>query len=92
MLSDDGSGNAAFLKIVDGTPAIVATDKAFLEFNEVISAPLLFFSFDSETTGVNDVRSKLADVRGDFFDLQGRKVANPTKGLYIVNGKKAIVK
>ena len=26
------------------------------------------------------------------FDLQGRKVANPTKGLYIVNGKKLIVK
>ena len=92
VLSDDGSGNAAFLKIVDGTPATVATDKAYLEFNEVISAPLLFFSFDSETTGVNDVRSKLADVRGDFFDLQGRKVANPTKGLYIVNGKKVAIK
>jgi hypothetical protein len=24
--------------------------------------------------------------------LQGRKVANPTKGLYIVNGKKIVIK
>ena len=26
------------------------------------------------------------------FDLQGRRVANPTKGIYIVNGKKVILK
>ena len=52
----------------------------------------LNFVFDGETTGINDVRSKMADVRGDFYDLQGRKVANPTKGLYIVNGKKVIIK
>ena len=39
-----------------------------------------------------DVRSKMEDVRGDFFDLQGRKVAQPTKGLYIVNGKKVVIK
>jgi uncharacterized protein YlzI (FlbEa/FlbD family) len=27
-----------------------------------------------------------------MYDLQGRRVAQPTKGLYIVNGKKYIVK
>jgi hypothetical protein len=27
-----------------------------------------------------------------FFDLQGRKVKNPTKGLYIKDGKKVVVK
>jgi hypothetical protein len=27
-----------------------------------------------------------------IYDLQGRRVSNPTKGLYIVNGKKVIVK
>lgn len=56
-------------------------------------APLLSLVFnDGETTGVNDVRSKISDVRGDFFDLQGRKVAQPTKGLYIVNGRKVVIK
>ena len=27
-----------------------------------------------------------------IYDLQGRQVENPTKGIYIVNGKKMIVK
>lgn len=27
-----------------------------------------------------------------YYDLQGRRVANPSKGLYIVNGKKVIIK
>ena len=31
-------------------------------------------------------------IMNSVYDLQGRKVANPTKGLYIVNGKKVIVK
>ena len=55
-------------------------------------APGLEIVFDGETTGIADVRSKMEDVRGDFFDLQGRKVAQPSKGLYIVNGRKVIVK
>ena len=55
-------------------------------------APTLAIVIDGETTGIADVRSKMEDVRGDFFDLQGRKVAQPSKGLYIVNGRKVIVK
>ena len=31
-------------------------------------------------------------TKGDFFDLSGRKVKAPKKGLYIVNGKKAVIK
>lgn len=27
-----------------------------------------------------------------IFDIQGRRVANPTRGLYIINGKKALIK
>ena len=28
----------------------------------------------------------------DVYDLQGRKVENPAKGIYIINGKKVLVK
>ena len=31
-------------------------------------------------------------MHNEYFDLQGRKVAQPQKGLYIVNGKKVIIK
>jgi len=27
-----------------------------------------------------------------IYDLQGRRVAQPTKGLYIVNGKKTVIR
>jgi hypothetical protein len=56
-------------------------------------APKLTIVFDNEATGVNDVRSKMEDVRGDIYDLQGRKVQKPSKkGLYINNGHKVVVK
>jgi hypothetical protein len=51
----------------------------------------IFFD-DGETTGIADNNRETITNNGSFFDLQGRKVANPTKGLYIVNGKKMVVK
>ena len=51
-----------------------------------------FLSFDfGETTGINNVESSKLDVEG-FYNLAGQRVAQPTKGLYIVNGKKVIIK
>ena len=52
-----------------------------------------FFSLwnDDETTGIKslDVNDNL---NNKVFDLQGRRVAQPAKGLYIVNGKKVVMK
>ena len=43
------------------------------------------------TTGINNVnRETITNNR--YYDLQGRKVAQPTKGLYIVNGRKVVIK
>lgn len=50
-----------------------------------------FIALDDETTGIADVKAVKEDAEG-MFDLQGRKIAKPTKGLYIVNGKKVVVK
>lgn len=43
------------------------------------------------------VSSKIEEVKADkiesyYYDLQGRRMKNPTKGLYIKNGKKVVVK
>jgi len=88
------AANAGYI-LSDGAfhPANAGTlpaGKAYLDI--AVSAPVLNLSFDDDVTGIADVRSKMEDVRGNFFDLQGRKVAQPTKGLYIVNGKKYVVK
>ena len=65
-----------------------------LEEPEVIKMPILFRSLDSDgngTTGVKEVRS--GEVKSEkWFTLQGQRVVNPGKGLYIKNGKKVIVR
>ena len=46
---------------------------------------------EDETTGIND--TQLAqDKQQTVYDLQGRPVESPTKGIYIVNGKKTLIK
>ena len=47
--------------------------------------------FDTHTSGINEiVNGKSSD--GKLYDLQGREVTEPAKGLYIKNGKKYIAK
>ena len=71
----------------------VPAGKAYLLASDMPTpAPELTINFGGEATGIADVRGKMEDVRSDFFDLQGRKVTQPTKGLYIVNGKKVVIK
>lgn len=69
----------------------VPAGKAYLLASDVpAEARALDFAFDNETTGINTVTREIQD--GEFYNLNGQRVAVPTKGLYIVNGKKVIVK
>ena len=52
----------------------------------------LSFSFGQGTTGIDAIEAGAADKAATWYDLSGRRVDNPTKGVYIVNGKKVIVK
>ena len=65
-----------------------------LEEPEVIKLPILFRSLDNEsngTTGVKEVKS--GEVKSEeWFTLQGQRVVNPGKGIYIKNGKKVVIK
>lgn len=49
------------------------------------------FSVDDETNGIQSIDDTKTNA-GTFYDLQGRQVDKPTKGIYIINGKKVIVK
>ena len=50
-----------------------------------------YFVFEDNTTGIGDVkRETITDDR--YYNLKGQQVENPTKGLYIKNGKKVVVK
>lgn len=51
----------------------------------------LMFGAETSPTGIGTVKVQtIAD--GVYYNLQGQRVDNPTKGIYIVNGKKVIVK
>ena len=43
-------------------------------------------------TGIDEPRDKKENVEMKIYNLNGQRVQNPTKGLYIVNGKKVIIK
>ena len=48
--------------------------------------------YDGDATGINEANSHQLTANSQYYDLQGRKVAQPTKGLYIINGKKVVIR
>jgi len=43
------------------------------------------------TTGIENMEHSPSAIDHYYYDLQGRRVEHPTKGLYIVNGRKVVV-
>ena len=81
---DKGVG---FYKLASGDK--VPAGKAYLTIPA--SAPD-FLGFDGGTTSISEKTVVKNNADGEFYNLAGQRVAQPTKGLYIVNGKKYIVK
>ena len=78
----------------DGAAFEVAANKAYLAV-PVAAARSGFNLFgDDDTTGIEavDVNTENANVAHEYYNLNGQRIANPSKGLYIVNGKKVIIK
>ena len=46
------------------------------------------------TYGTSDINNVNGDIQQDnvYFDLNGRRVDNPSKGVYVTNGKKIVIK
>jgi len=88
LSAEDGA--AKFVKVGSIKPA-VPTGKAYLLFNEEIAArEFLDIDIDGVSTGIKNM--KVGSEDNVYYDLQGRRVLYPTKGLYIVNGKKVVIK
>ena len=66
--------------------------KAYLDLSGISANELkVDFGESGDVTGIAEVSTK-KKFNGAFYNLAGQKVAQPTKGLYIVNGKKVIIK
>ena len=79
-----------------GTDAKINSFHAFYEAAEGQTAPAKI-SFEGEATGINNVAATTV-ANGAVYDLSGRRVAEKlagaslVKGIYVVNGKKVVVK
>ena len=80
------ASDTEFQLITSATTGTFAVGKAYLDCTAEAGAKpsILFFG---EATGINGVAvEKKAD--NAIYNLQGMRVKTPTKGLYIINGKK----
>lgn len=82
----NGTEDTAFYPCKAGSLPI---NKAYLLGNGESSA--IVMNFGNAVTGINTIAAP-ASAKAPIFDLSGRRVVKATKGLYIQNGKKVIVK
>lgn len=98
IFSADGDQGLGFYKqgTRQGASIKLKPHRAGLRLDESIGrAKSLIFDFDAarreaETTGIRSVRPEMQRRDNAVYDLQGRRVINPTHGIYIINGKKII--
>ena len=91
------NGSLGFYAVVDGST--LSASKAYLPLptaslpSGARSIKLVFE--DGGTTGISEA-SRLNDkgemINDNVYDLQGRRVEKPARGLYIVNGRKVVIK
>ena len=92
--TNDSRNPIGFYK-VNSTVTTIPGNKAFLVLtNAEAQAKSFVLEFeDGSTTGIETIEtSKNSTEDGVYYDLQGRRVENPTRGIYIVNGKKVVIK
>ena len=76
----------------DGT-AFVNPNKAYLQMPILSSKTrgIIGYTFDDGTTDVNEAITEDIDNDTNLYNLNGQKIDNPKKGIYIKNGKKIII-
>lgn len=62
---------------------------------EALPTAVRFISLDTEgeiSTGIENLKKENNVLNNEYYNLSGQRVVKPTKGLYIVNGKKMVIK
>ena len=96
-LSGSNSSNGTSLKATPGKAYLKVSENEAKDPSSASLARSFVFGGGNETTGIEGITIMGTDVQRHntfegIFDLQGRKISNPTKGIYIKNNKKVIIK
>ena len=92
---DDNSNAPMFCQFEDNTT--FAAGKAYLKIPTawlpLIAQKSLNIHFEeSEMTEIKEVKTESEETNCIYYDLNGRVVENPRNGIYIIDGKKVLVK
>ena len=83
------NGGTAEFQSLKSNGATIPAGKAYL--NAASAGARLSISFYDETTGISTIENSDA-LNYKTYNLNGQRVKVPSNGLYIVNGKKVIIK
>lgn len=94
--SMDGLHKLEDLTITDGFLTIgveTGNDSQYFygEVRLTLTAPAPGFDYAGAVDGIKDMKQN-ASKSSVYYDLQGRRIAKPAKGIYINNNKKVVVK
>lgn len=87
------SGKLGFYKVMEGEQPTVGANRCYVTLpaeGGASSVRALFFG--SDVTGIGAVGNEEQTVAPAVYDLSGRRVEKMQKGVYIVGGKKVLVK
>jgi hypothetical protein len=77
----------------NGTRTVLGKDCQYSFHSTIGSLESRFtLSFDGTVDGISDATLMDGSKKDEWYDMQGRRVVNPTTGIYVSNGKKFIVK
>ena len=85
------NGTTAFYK---ANFTVIAANKAYLPSENITNAQgvMMAFSFGDEVTGIDNVNAA-APAAKKYYDLQGRRVLYPAKGIFVTeDGQKVLFK
>lgn len=72
--------------------------RAYFEFLDILSevedsasgARIAIYFNDDQTTGIETMSNVQCTMSNEVYDLQGRRVSKPGKGIYVIHGKKVV--
>ncbi|MBR3453794.1 MAG: hypothetical protein IKH26_00570 [Bacteroidaceae bacterium] len=74
----------------NGSVTYIPANRAYLPFANSSQVNFINVSFDDSPTGIDALSISNQGDSDEIYDLTGRKVTAPEKGIYIINGKKVL--
>ena len=91
LFSFDSPTTSKMSKVLE--PGATVYTYTITKLNSAVSIDgVYFYKKDSASTGIKTVSTARGKADGAWYNLQGMRVEKPSKGVFIHNGRKVVVK